>query len=280
MKRNLIVARCGEQSLHPRWLEGAEPDFDLVVTFYGQTVPPGWQDAGYEIHPIAGPKWQGLHQYLTRTDHWKAYERILLPDDDLLIDAAALNQFFDICAKLRADLAQPALDERSHFSWAVTLAHESFVWRMTNLVECMCPCLSPRLLERALPWFTQTRSGWGLDVQWADMLRTQGWGMPVVVDAVTLTHTRPVGAQGNGTGDPAHDPKAEMNAFLARLGLPEPIGVTLGGQLRTGEVLPPGGDGLRLAQTVGKDLAGKLGQMSAQQIADAVISQAVGLKLD
>jgi hypothetical protein len=104
--------------------------------------------------------------------------------------------------------------------------------------------------------------------------------MPVVVDAVTLTHTRPVGAQGNGTGDPAHDPKAEMNAFLARLGLPEPIGVTLGGQLRTGEVLPPGGDGLRLAQTVGKDLAGKLGQMSAQQIADAVISQAVGLKLD
>ena len=30
---------------------------------------------------------------------------------------------------------------------------------------------------------------------------------------------------------------------------------------------------------MGKDLAGKLGQMSAQQIADAVISQAVGLKL-
>lgn len=278
MKRNLIVARCGEQSLHPHWLEGAEPDFDLVVTFYGQTVPPGWRNAGYEIHPIAGPKWQGLHQYLTRTNHWKAYERILLPDDDLLIDAAALNQFFDICARLRADLAQPALDARSYFSWPITLAHESFLWRMTNLVECMCPCLSPRLLERALPWFAQTRAGWGLDVQWADMVRTQGWGVPVVVDAVTLTHTRPVGAQGNGTGDPVHDAKAELSAFLARLGLPEPIGVTLGGQLRTGEVLPPGRDGLRLAQAVGKDLAGKLGQMSAQQIADAVISQAVGLQ--
>ncbi len=169
MNSNLLVARCGEQSLHPHWLEGAEPDFDLVVTFYGQTVPPGWRDAGYEIHPIAGPKWQGLHQYLSRTDHWKAYERILL------IDTAALNQFFDICAKLRADLAQPALDERSHFSWAVTLAHESFVWRMTNLVECMCPCLSPRLAERALPWFTQTRSGCGMDLQWARTWRAS-WG--------------------------------------------------------------------------------------------------------
>lgn len=279
MKRNLIVARCGEKSLHPHWLEGAEPDFDLVVTFYGQQVPPAWEAGGYEIHRIAGPKWQGLHQYLSSNDHWKAYERILLPDDDLLIDAAALNQFFATCAKLRTDLAQPALDRHSYFTWPITLAHESFKWRMTNLVEVMCPCVSARLLERVLPWFTETRSGWGLDVQWADMLRKQGWGMPVVVDAVTMTHTRPVGALGSGTGDPDHQPKAELRAFLGRQGLVEPLGVTLGGQLRTGEILAPGGDGLKLALTVGRDLAGKLGQMTAQQIADALISLAVGIRL-
>ena len=35
--------------------------------------------------------------------------------------------------------------------------------------------LSPRLVERALPWFTQTRSGCGMDLQWARTWRAS-WG--------------------------------------------------------------------------------------------------------
>lgn len=274
MKKNLIIARCAADSLYPHWLTGAPPDFDVVLTFYDERMPEVKTafDRVVDVQHLPGSKWRGLHQYLASSDRWKSYDRILLPDDDLLLNASDLNKFFALCEALGADLAQPALDSASHFSWPVTLAHESFIYRHTTMVEIMCPCLSARLLTLALPYFAQTHSGWGLDFQWAEMLRSRQWGTPIIIDAVTMTHTRAAGSLGHGVGASGVDPKQEMEDFFARTGLSLGFPMTLAGELRAGGMVSIAHDRERLLAAVAADLVGKLGQMSAQSIASMVIA--------
>src|SRR5947209_6981733 len=65
--------------------------------------------------------------------------------------------------------------------------------RRVGFVEIMCPAFSRTALERLL--FTlelsETGWGWGLDSVWPMLLDYRNVG---VLDGVTVTHTRPVGA--------------------------------------------------------------------------------------
>ena len=67
--KNLVVARCGPNSLHQNWIKGDNPNFDLVITYYGDEVPSGWDADGYPIHKIKGSKWAGLYKYLKENEH-------------------------------------------------------------------------------------------------------------------------------------------------------------------------------------------------------------------
>jgi len=253
MKENLIVLRAGERSLHPNWLLNAEPNFDLVVTFYGDTVPTEWSKQGYEISPLKGSKWRGLHSYLSSTSLWRKYERILLPDDDLLFDAKKINDFFSIAAKYSSDLSAPALDEQSFFSHPITLKRKSFEARITNFVEVMCPCLSARFLDLALPLFTESDSGWGMDHYWNQLLANNSLQPPVIVDATAITHTRPVGQAGhgaNGTSNAWDD----FRRFVTKHGVLLPPPSTLAGVLISGEKLDIVRHAERLFFHLGTDL--------------------------
>ena len=69
--------RCGANSLHPSWREGAAAaDWDLQLSPY----QPGGADWP-AVRP--GHKWDGLHGHLLADQSWKAYDYIWLPDDDL-----------------------------------------------------------------------------------------------------------------------------------------------------------------------------------------------------
>ena len=35
MRRNLVIVRAGDSSLHPRWLAGANRNWDLLVNYFG-----------------------------------------------------------------------------------------------------------------------------------------------------------------------------------------------------------------------------------------------------
>lgn len=269
MKSNLVVARCGENSLHPHWLEGAEPDFDLVVTFYGETIPEQWKDKGYPIEKIKGPKWKGLYEYLTAHTYWKQYSRIFLPDDDLMIDAGKMNRLFALASQYDAPLCQPALDQNSYFSHPITLACKSFESRVTTFVELMCPCFSARLLELTLPVFQESASGWGMDFYWPKILRDHDMHLPMIFDAVAITHTRPVGAAKNGT-DGSTNPGNEMRALFAKYQVTRDPNVTIAGVLTTGEVLDGSSDRDRLAIHLVRDAMGMIGRMSQQQFVSFV----------
>jgi predicted O-methyltransferase YrrM len=236
MNKNLIVARSGDKSLHPNWLSGANPNFDLVVTYYGDSAPREWATGDYRVIPIKGPKWRGLYEYFTTNSQWHSYDNILLPDDDLMFDGALINRFFSLVDKYKAPVSQPALDNKSFWSHAVTLASKSFECRVTNYVEIMCPCLSTRFLEKVLPLFVESTSGWGMEFYWTRLLAASDMRLPMIFDCTPITHTRPVGQANHGT-DGQVSPHHEITSFFKKYNLTGERGITLAGVLATGEVL-------------------------------------------
>jgi hypothetical protein len=193
MRRNLVLARVGAGSLHPRWLDGATSrDWDLRLVPY-EPVPDG-ADADVTVGEVVpGPKWTGLREALRAWDGWREYDAVWMPDDDLDATSEDLDRLFDVAAAVGLDLFAPALDDASHYAHFSTRRNPRFFGRRVGFVEIMMPGFSRAALERLLPTFdrTETGWGWGLDSVWPKILNYENVG---IVDAVAVTHTRPVGA--------------------------------------------------------------------------------------
>lgn len=213
MPRNLVLARVGPGSLHPAWVAGgASRTWDLRLVPYVPVV----EEARTGCHVgdvVPGPKWAGLREALATWDGWRAYDYIWMPDDDLLATPQAIDRLFATAAGLSLDLFAPALDHDSYFAHFDTVRNPRFFGRWVGFVEIMAPGFSRAALERLLPTLDESETGWGwgLDSVWPKLL---GYRNVAVLDGVTVTHTRPVGAM--------RDPElrdrvlAESDALLAR----------------------------------------------------------------
>lgn len=191
-RRNLVVVRAGRNSLHPRWLAGAHArSFDLIVSVYDP-------EAAFEHGPDTpvvrrpGGKWDGLHAVLAREGALDGYDYVLLPDDDLDMRAADIEAIFAAMRRHDLDVAQPALSWDSYFSHFSVLACPGFTLRYVNFVEIMAPCLRRDVLEKILPDFAYTQSGFGLDYVWC-RLSDDPRRRAAILDCIPVRHTRPVG---------------------------------------------------------------------------------------
>jgi len=197
-KRGLAIVRCGAQSLHAGWREGAAAaSWDL------QLVP--YQPGGADWPPVRpGHKWDGLHAHLLADTAWKNYDYVWLPDDDLETTAETVALLFDACRRFDAKIAQPALSEDSYWALAITMRNRTFATRATTYIEVMAPIFRRDVLELLLPTFTESYlgAGWGLDQLWSKALRRQGL---YIFDHLPVRHTRPVGQ--------LYDPKLRANVI-------------------------------------------------------------------
>ena len=236
-KKNLVVVRAGNASLHPEWLIG-ERDFDLVVSYYGDD-PHQYRTEGVPRHDQKGSKWQGLYTLLTSDAlDWRHYEYIWLPDDDLRTTAANLNGIFRVSLEQKVRLSQPASDWDSHISHLITAQHRGLLWRRTNFVEVMAPCFRRDFLEQVLPTFRENVSGWGLDFLWPHLLGGSEYFGALIIDSHPITHTRPVGSAGHGTGtQQGPTPQQEMEALLAKWGVHHRLCLTAMGCAEDGRVM-------------------------------------------
>lgn len=190
-RRNLVVVRCGRNSLHAGWIAGdSSRNFDLALCPF--EASPDARD----LPPrgiIPGQKWTGLHAYLTADRDWRQYEYVWLPDDDLATNAADVSRLFDLCQRFAAQLAAPALSEDSQFYYPITMRNRSFFARATTFIDVMAPCMRSDILERLLPTLadSQTGFGWGLPIIWPKLL---GFESVYMFDDVAMRHVRPIGA--------------------------------------------------------------------------------------
>jgi len=281
--KNLIVGRSGEKSLHLNWLTEATPNFDLVVTFYGNNVPENWASTNhyYDIVPIKGGKWTGLYDYFKSTDIWRSYDYIMLPDDDLLASASDMNRIFEFASQHNADLCQPALDRNSYFSHPITLKHNSFNYRITNFVELMIPCLSRRMLEATLELFNESNSGWGMDNYWWELISKSKFSAPMIIDDITITHTRPVGSAGHGTGGASKSPHDDLRNLCIKYGFTPSPTFNFGGKLRNQEELVSiQNNPLLFEKSIISDTLSLTGQSDTEKLTRYIINQqAISRKL-
>lgn len=218
-RRYLIVVRAGDESLHRNWLSGAEHrDFDLLVSYYG-THGHRYQTDADLYHAMAGTRWVGHHTILRDNPSLlEPYDFICFACDDLDADAATWNALFNFCETHILDLAQPAI--LGPVSFQITKPVKHALYRTTTYVECMCPVFSRRALGVCRPTFGESISGWGLGGVWSKLLRERDWNL-AIIDAVCVTHTRPVGEGSlyKLLSDLGVDPSAEKNSVLARYGI-------------------------------------------------------------
>lgn len=217
-RTNLIVVRAGDRSLHPQWLACRERSWDLVVSYYGDR-PERYVDQYDVLHLFKGTKWQGVSDFVrNHRDLIGCYRLVWLPDDDLLTSGENIDAFFALHERLGWVLSQPALTRYSHHSWPITLQDPRCIARRTDFVEIMAPCFRTDRLDRFLPTFDESASGWGLEWVWSRIVSTLPEDARMgIIDRTPVHHTRPVGAAGHG--GVTSDPRLEMGATLRRHGL-------------------------------------------------------------
>jgi hypothetical protein len=192
-RRNLVVVRAGNNSLHPHWLTGAEDrNWDLVVNYYGDD-PALFQEHDVVRIDSKGPKWPALQMLLTENPNFLTeYDYIWLPDDDLMANKRDINKMFDICHRYQLGVAQPSLTWDSYYSHLRTVHNSRYDLRFTNFVEIMAPCFSAEVLRRTVPLLNCNMSGWGLDFVWPKLVNRPLEDV-AIIDAVSVRHTRPIG---------------------------------------------------------------------------------------
>ena len=201
-RRNLVVLRANEASLHhdwPRDIPETDRSWDLCISWYGDQANLSLvSEREFLANQPQFRKFAAIHQlFFDGSPLWN-YDFIMLPDDDLMLSWKDINQAFDLSREHRLELAQPSLREGSHWGLSFVLQQPNILLRFTSFVESMMPIFSREALAICLPTFPQSLIGWGLDIVWPVMLGTQRTNV-AIFDAVSVLHTRPVGASYNGT---------------------------------------------------------------------------------
>ena len=192
-RRNLVIVRAGDHSLHPRWLDDdGNRSWDLLVSYFGDDTEKYYRNDIIRIDG-KGPKWPALKELIeSQSDLIRRYDYVWLPDDDIDCRGQEIDRLFDLCRRHNLLLAQPALTSNSYFSWGVTIRNPFTRMRFTNFVEIMVPCFARDFLMRCVPNMAENFSGWGLDFLWS-LLAAREIGRVAIIDSVAVTHTRPVG---------------------------------------------------------------------------------------
>lgn len=195
MKKYLVIARVGDNSLHSHWLKNATANFDLFLSYFGDK-PKHFQEEANYYEQVKGGKWPVVHKLIEANwDVISQYDAVWIPDDDILADAKTINNMFSLFEGFNLALAQPALTMNSYFSHSSLLRQPNSILRYSNFVEVMVPIFSSDALTHLKHSLGQSPSGWGLDALWPHLIENPERNKIAVIDAAAVVHTRPVGGE-------------------------------------------------------------------------------------
>jgi hypothetical protein len=198
LRPNLVVVPANSETLHGNWLDNlpdAKRSWDLCVGYYGTERPFLPAPAEYLAHLPQKRKFMLLADLFYAGSPLWAYDRIWLPDDDLMVTGEEINRMFHLSRKHGLDLCQPALTDApgSHPNHPITIKRAEGGVRHERFVEIMCPLFSRRALEICIGSFKDSVSGYGLDHLWPSFLGRPEERM-AILDDIGVAHTRPIGA--------------------------------------------------------------------------------------
>ena len=216
-KSNLIILRCGKNSLHKKWID-INANFDLFLLPYENFIAK--TEKNCTLFPLMpGQKWPAISKFIKENiDLVSNYDFIMLPDDDLSITALKLNKLFNQLNIDKPALSQPSLSYKSYYSHFITVKFPGLYARETSFVEIMSPIFHIEALTSLLWTFSLNSSGWGLEPLWFKIIHSTKFlkckSILLIYDNISLTHTRKVGGQNRGIGIKDKSPDIERNQLL------------------------------------------------------------------
>lgn len=221
---NLIIFSTGDKSFHSDWISGKKRKFDLMLIYYGNEINNYRKEADYYLELKRMFKLENIAVAIQEhIDVVKKYDYIWLPDNDMIINTPSINRLFEIFHEYDLDLAQPTL--RSGISHKITKTRPGYILRYTNFVDIGCPIFKIDLLLKVLPFFTLTRSGWGIDYLWSSYCENNKKKM-AMIDCISLYHKSNLKNKNDESSTyyrklkELHiDPSSEMNSILSRYNL-------------------------------------------------------------
>ena len=192
-KMNLVLVRVGTKHRISSLLNVPRDcrSWDFAVSCYEEIC--FGEDATIDyLHFYQGGKWDGLYNFFSKhADLISRYDYFWLVDDDIETNPQQVDDIFKYVNLYQFELAQPALTLDSYYSHRLTLECKGFLHRNTNLVEIMAPILSRKILEKILPKFENTRSGFGIDWYWQRLVDRPESSI-AIIDAYPVGHRRPL----------------------------------------------------------------------------------------
>lgn len=209
---NLVFSPVASDSLHQEWISGPERTFDLSINIHDGSK----QDkAGVaSVFRIKDHKWRTIDALLKMTDWLERYEYFFFPDHDISMSTATIDALFRYARDNRMMVCQPCLTPDSYGSHYHTYRQGDAGHRKVPFVEIMCPIMSRECIHKCQSTFSETESGWGLDIVWSSLINGEAY----VIDELAVKNTRPMFSDKwvlkNGM-----TPLQEARAMLARHGL-------------------------------------------------------------
>ena len=183
-QKHLVFTSAGDQANLISWLNGPR-NFDLWITYYGDQEGRFREVADF-YNCRTGGKFPNLHHvYQTWFDILDHYEAIMVMDDDIVIDAAAISRLFELRERYDLWLLQPAFDPRGKISHQITIAKPNLLSRYVNFVEVTCPLFQKDKLDRFMSVYDPALVGWGIDWWFLQTLGPDLKGKVAIIDEIT-----------------------------------------------------------------------------------------------
>lgn len=186
-QKHLVFTSAGDRSNLAGWLNGRR-NFDLWVTYYGRNEGRHKEIADF-YNCRSGAKFPNLYYvYQTWRDILDHYQAIMVMDDDIIIDAAAISRLFELRDRFDLWLLQPAFDANGKISHPITKAKPGLLLRYVNFVEVTCPLFKKEKLDRFMSVYDPALVGWGIDWWFLHSLGPNLDSKVAIIDDITCVN--------------------------------------------------------------------------------------------
>ena len=136
-----------------------------------------------------GFKFELIFNLLNQNKQLMKYSYYYMPDEDVNLSVENINKLFEIMKKYKLNIGQPSLIGNDIDDSPMP----NVKLRLCDYVNLTNPAFSNSALEKCLWSFDISKSGWGLDYLWAEILQNKKMA---IIDEITGTITRKM-AEGN-----------------------------------------------------------------------------------
>ena len=183
----LVYTSAGDHANLHRWLRGRR-NFDLWITYY-RDQEGRYADEADIYNSRKGSKFQNLRfAYDTWPDIFRAYDAVMVMDDDVVISGRTISRLFDLRQSLDLWVLQPAFNPLGKVSIPITRVQWQCTMRYTNFVEETCPLFRRDKLDHFMSVYDPVLPGYGIDWCFLHSLGPDLEGRVAIIDAITCTN--------------------------------------------------------------------------------------------